>query len=186
MTSREILDMMRRKMHDSVETFRQDITKIRTGKASPALLENIKVDYYGVMTPLNQVASIGTPEPRLLTVQPWEKSMIPVIEKAILAANIGLTPNSDGTIIRLAVPQLTEDRRKELVKMVKKMAEDARVALRNVRRDGNDEFKKAEKNKDISEDEMHKGQNDIQKILDEHTKLIDEILSKKEAEIMEV
>ncbi len=182
----EIIKRANSKMSDSVETFRQDITRIRTGRASPALLENIKVDYYGVSTPLNQVASISTPEPRLLTVQPWEKHMIPTIEKSILAANIGITPSNDGAIIRLAVPQPTEERRKDLAKAVRKLAEEARVAIRNVRREGNESFKKKEKKKEFSKDDMHKGQDKVQEIADEHVKKIDDILQKKEKEIMEI
>lgn len=186
MATDDVLKQMKEKMGNAVEAFRNEISKIRTGKASPALLENIKVDYYGVPTPLNQVASIGVPEPRQLSIQPWEKHMIPTIEKAILAANIGLTPSNDGAIIRMTVPQLTEERRKDLVKTVGKLAENSRVSVRNARREGNDELKKQEKKKTISEDDMHKGQDKIQELVDEHIKQIDDILKKKEDEIMEV
>ncbi len=181
-----ILDDAEIRMTKSVESFKGDLVKIRTGKASVALLDNIKVDYYGSNVPLNQVASLSTPEPRLIVIQPWEKNIIGDIEKEILKSDLGLTPVNDGTFIRLAIPILTEERRKELVKLVKKYAEDARVAVRNIRRDANDQIKREEKGSNLSEDEAKKHQTQCQKLTDQHTEKIDEILKQKEAEILEV
>ncbi len=174
-----------RKMDKAVQAFERDLAHVRTGRASAALLEGITVDYYGTQMPINQVASISVPESRLLTVQPWDANVLPDIEKAILSSDLGLTPSNDGKIIRVNIPPLTEERRKDLVKIVKKMAEESRVAVRNCRRDAIDKLKGQKKNKEISEDEMYKLQDEIQKLTDDHVKTIDQILQEKEKEIME-
>jgi ribosome recycling factor len=181
-----ILQDAENRMTKSVESFRQDLIKIRTGKASVSLLDNIKVDYYGTQAPLNQVASLSTPEPRLIVIQPWEKNLIGDIEREIQKSDLGLTPVNDGTFIRLNIPILTEERRGELVKLVKKYAEDSRIAVRNIRRDANEQIKREEKEKSISEDESKKLHVQSQKITDQHIEKIDEILKQKETEIMEV
>ncbi len=174
-----------KKMDKAVAAFERDLAHVRTGRASSALLEGITVDYYGTQMPLNQVATIAVPESRLITVQPWDNNILADIEKAIMSSDLGLTPSNDGKIIRVSIPPLTEERRKDLVKVVKKMAEDSRVAVRNCRRDAMDKLKTQKKDKEISEDEMYKLQDDIQKITDQHIKEIDDILQKKEKEIME-
>jgi len=145
------------KMTKTIEDLHEKLTTIRTGKASASMLNNITVDYYGTQVPLNQTAGVNVPEPRLITVNPWEKNMLPVIEKALLASDLGITPSNDGTVIRLTIPELTEERRIEMVKQVKKHGEDHKVALRNIRRDANDKLKKMQKNGDISEDQEHDG-----------------------------
>jgi ribosome recycling factor len=180
----EILEETRRKMNKVVEVMSQDLSRVRTGRASVALLEGIKVDCYDTTMPLPQVASLAAPEPRLLTVQPWDPSILGDIEKAILKSDLGLTPTNDGKVIRLPIPTLTTERRKELVKTVKKMGEDAKVALRNVRRDANDQFKKLKNDKQLSEDEAHKAQDEVQKITDEFIKKVDQVAAEKEEEIM--
>ncbi len=174
------------KMDATVEVLRKDLASVRTGRASIALLDGITVDYYGNQTPLNQVATLTIPEPRLITIQPWEQRLIPEIEKAILKSDLGLNPTNDGKLIRLAIPPLTEERRKELVKVVKKRAEEARVALRNIRRDVLEEIKKIQKEKNLSEDEVKRWNDEVQKITDSYIKKIDEMLNHKEKEIMEV
>jgi len=174
------------RMAKAIENTRSELMKIRTGKASPALLDTVRVEYYGSVVPLKQVANINAPEPRLITIQPWEKKMIGEIEKAILKSDLGLTPANDGTLIRLPIPQLTEERRKDLVRLCHKLAEEGRIAIRNVRRDANDKLKALEKDHDISEDQFHTATDEIQKITDSHTEQIDELLKKKEEEIMEV
>ena len=174
------------KMSKAVEVMKKDFSTMRAGKASPSLLDKVMVDYYGTPTPVNQMANISTPEARLLVIQPWDKSALPTIEKAILKSDLGLTPSSDGTIIRLAIPALTQERRAELVKTAKKKAEESRIAVRNIRRDANDEIKKLEKAEHFSEDDAKRGQEEIQKQTDKYIKHIDEVLSKKEEEIMEV
>ncbi len=174
------------KMKKAVDFTRQELTKLRSGKATAAILDDIKIDYYGQKMPIAQTASVNTPDAHLITVQPWDKSMIGEIEKAILAANIGLTPANDGTVIRLSVPPLTEERRKELVKVAKKFAEDGRITIRNIRRDSNEHLKKAEKDEHVSEDERKHGENEVQKLTDKYIKQVDEILTGKEKEIMEV
>lgn len=173
------------KMGKTVDNFKAELSKIRTGKASPALLDGIMVDYYSVKTPINQVATVSTPEPRMIVVQPWDKTIISAIEKEIQKANIGLTPNSDGNIIRLAVPPLTEERRKEIVKSIKKIAEDNKVAVRNVRRDSIETLKTAKKDGEIPEDEEIRLEKDIQKLTDKYIEQIDELMQKKEKEILE-
>jgi ribosome recycling factor len=174
------------RMVKSVEAVQHELAKVRTGKATTTLLDGIKVEYYGQQVPLNQVASINVPEMRLITIQPWEKRMLSDIEKAILKSDLGLTPANDGNIIRLPIPPLNEERRKELVKLVKKFAEEGRVAIRNVRHDALNHLKKLEKDHKITEDENKKAQDVLQKTTDKHIKQVDEILAKKEKEIMEV
>ncbi len=180
-----VLDTAGKKMDKAIEAFQRELDRVRTGRATPALLDGITVDYYGTPMPLNQVASVSVPESRLLTIQPWDANILPDIEKAVLKSELGLTPTNDGKIIRIAVPPLTEERRKDLVKLVKKMAEEARVAVRNVRRDAIEKLKAQKKNKEISEDEMYKLQDKVQEITDEHIKEIDKILAEKEKEILE-
>nr|MBO2483518.1 ribosome recycling factor [Bacillota bacterium] len=182
----EVLKNAEERMKGAVAAARRDFAAIRTGRASAALLDRIVVDYYGTPTPLNQLATISAPEPRLLTVQPWDRSQIPAIEKAILQSDLGLTPNTDGAIIRIVVPQLTEERRKELVKIVRKEAEEKRVAVRNARRDANEEIKRLEKEKQISEDESRRAQEKVQELTDRYIREIDQLLEAKEKEIMEV
>jgi ribosome recycling factor len=174
------------RMGKSVEAYRSEIAKIRTGKATTALLDGIKVNYYGNPTPLNQVANITVLDAHTLSITPWDKSVIQEIDKAIQSADLGLNPVNDGTNIKVPIPPLTEERRKELVKLVKKYAEDAKIAVRNVRRDANEHLKKSEKNKEISEDERDDLLDEVQKLTDEHIKEIDEITAVKEKEIMEV
>lgn len=180
----EVLKELKQKMGKTLENLKKEYAKLRTGRATPALLEGIKVECYGTLMPLEQVASISVPEPRLITLQPWDQSIVPQIEKAILKSELGLTPNFDGKVIRISIPPLTEERRKELVKVAKKMAEEAKVAARNHRRDANEAIKKLKNDKAISEDEMRKAQDQVQKITDEHVKKIDQVLAEKEKEIM--
>ncbi len=180
------VDDAKERMEKSIEAFKHEMAKIRTGKATTALLDGVKVDYYGVMTPLNQVANVSVLDPHTLNVTPWDKGMVEKIDKAILQAELGLNPISDGTNLRIPIPPLTEERRKELVKLVKKFAEDAKIAIRNIRRDAKDHVKKQEKNKEISEDQMHDLEDEIQKLTDEHIKRVDELFAEKEKEIMEI
>lgn len=172
-------------MKRSTEAMVKEFNSVRTGRASVALLDGIHVDYHGISTPLNQVAGLAVPERRLITIQPWEQSMLPVIEKAILKSDLGITPNSDGKVIRLAIPTLTEERRRELVKVVHKIAEEGRVVIRNIRRDANEALKKLEKNKQVPEDALRKGMEKIQDLTNRMIKNVDELLAKKEKEIME-
>ncbi|OGP77556.1 MAG: ribosome recycling factor [Deltaproteobacteria bacterium RBG_16_64_85] len=174
------------KMTRSIESFRKELGKVRTGRASFSLLDGIKADYYGTLTPLQQVGTLSVPESRLITVTPWDAKMIGPIEKAIQAGGLGLNPTNDGKVVRIPIPPLTEERRKELVKLVKKMAEDARIAVRNIRREAIERIKEKEKKKEISEDGMKRGQERIQKETDAFIKKIDGILKTKEQEIMEV
>jgi len=175
-----------RKMTGSAEVLQKDLAGIRTGRASLALVEGITVNYYGSSMPLNQVATLSVPESRLITIQPWDQSLIGEIEKAILKSGLGLTPSNDGKIVRINVPPLTEERRKDLIKVVRKMTEEARLAVRNIRREGNESLKVLEKNKEISEDELRKAQDRIQKLTDQHIGKIDAIATKKEKEVLEV
>jgi ribosome recycling factor len=172
-------------MSKSIEALERELNRVRTGRASLSILDGIKVDYYGTMTPLNQMATLAVPESRLITIQPWDVSVIKDIEKAILKSDLGLTPANDGKILRISIPPLTEERRKELVKMVHKICEEHKVSVRNVRRDSNELLKSLKKDGDISEDEAFKAQDEVQTITDEHVKLIDECYSKKEKEILE-
>ena len=174
------------RMERSIEAFRKELGKVRTGRASFALLDGVKVDYYGTSTPLQQVGTLSVPESRLITVTPWDTKMIGPIEKAIQGSGLGLNPSSDGKTVRIPIPPLTEERRRELAKVVRKMAEDARVAVRNVRREAIEKLKDREKKKEISEDVVKRGQERIQKETDAHVKKIDEILKSKEQEILEV
>lgn len=174
------------KMARSIEAYRKDLGKIRTGRASFSLLDGIKVDYYGTPTPLPQVGTLSVPESRMITVTPWDSKMVGPIEKAIQSSGLGLNPSNDGKVVRIPIPPLTEERRKDLVKVVKKMAEDARIAVRNIRRESLEKIKEKEKKKEISEDEMKRWQDRVQKETDSYVKKIDEILKAKEQEIMEV
>jgi ribosome recycling factor len=175
-----------RKMDRSVEAASHEFNTVRTGRASAALLDRVQIDYYGTMTPLQQLATINVPEPRLLTVQPYDPSSIKAIERAIQESDLGLTPSNDGKIIRLPIPQLTEERRKELVKIIRGLAEDGRVAVRNVRRDAMHHLKELVRNGDVGDDEERRAEERVQKLTDEHVAKIDELLKRKEAEIMEV
>jgi ribosome recycling factor len=173
-------------MDKTIDALRKEFQKVRTGRASTSLLDDIKVDYYGTPSSLSQVATLAVPEPRTITLQPWEGKMIAAIEKAILNANIGLTPSNDGKIVRLSLPPLTEERRKEIVKQLRKMAEESKVALRNIRRDAIDELKKLEKDKQITEDELKRGEKEVQDTTKNHESKVDEVLAHKEKEVMEV
>ncbi|MCB1161505.1 MAG: ribosome recycling factor [Candidatus Krumholzibacteriia bacterium] len=174
------------RMSKTVRSTEHEFTQIRAGRASTGLLDSIRVDYYGTPTPLNQVATLAVPEARLITISPWEKSMLAVIEKAILAANIGLTPNNDGNVLRINIPALTEERRKELVKRVKQLAEEGRVAVRNVRRSGIEQAKQEQKDQAMTEDDLKRVSDEIQKLTDRFVGEIDQSLEKKITEIMEV
>jgi ribosome recycling factor len=173
------------KMQKSIEAFKHELSTIRTGRATPTILDRIQVDYFGTPTPVNALATISAPEPRLITIQPWDRHAMGAIEKAIQKSDLGLNPTNDGTIIRLAIPQLNDDRRKELVKMVQKRAEEARVALRNCRRDAVDMLRKEEKDKTISEDDLKRGQERLQKTTDQFVAQVDDIARNKEREILE-
>jgi ribosome recycling factor len=175
-----------RRMDKSVEAAQTEFATLRTGRASPALLDRVQIDYYGQQTPLKQLATINAPEPRMITVQPFDPSSMQAIERAIQESDLGLTPSNDGKLIRLPIPQLTEERRKELVKVVRGMAEDGRVAVRNVRRDVIHHLKELIDKGEVGKDEEHRAEERVQKLTDEHTKKIDELLQRKEAEILEV
>ncbi|MBS1271514.1 MAG: Ribosome-recycling factor [Candidatus Marinimicrobia bacterium] len=181
----EIYKDTEERMDKAVEKTRHDLATIRTGRASTALLDGIKVDYYGTKTPLNQLAQVNAPEPRLLTIQPYEKNIIPDVERAILESDLGLNPQNDGTIIRLPIPELTKERREELTRYVHKLAEEGRIAVRNIRRDANDHIKELEKEHEISEDNARRALETIQTYTDEHIDTIDELLKHKEEEIQE-
>ncbi|MDQ0161765.1 ribosome recycling factor [Bacillus alveayuensis] len=184
--SKQVLDQAKEKMEKAVSALKRELAGVRAGRASASLLDKVQVDYYGVPTPINQLASINVPEARLLVIQPYDKSSIGEIEKAILKSDLGLTPTSDGSVIRISIPPLTEERRKELAKLVRKYSEDAKVAVRNIRRDANDELKKLEKDGEITEDELRSFQDDVQKLTDEYVGKIDVATKDKEKEIMEV
>src|SRR4030095_3540468 len=183
---KDILKSASEKMDKAVEHVRNEFIKIRTGKATTNLLDGIKVDYYGTPTPLIQLGNISTPDYHTITIQAWDKTAIPLIEKAILTANLGLNPANDGTLIRIPIPALNEERRKEIVKLVRKFAEEGRVAVRNIRRDAIEHLKKTEKEEHISEDDRKHAETDVQKLTDKHIKDIDELIGMKEKEIMEV
>jgi len=174
------------RMDKSIEALRSELSKVRSGKATTALLDGIKVDYYGSLVPLNQVGNVSVLDAHTLSITPWEKTMVQVIDKAVLEANLGLNPVSDGTNLKIPVPPPTEERRLELVKLIKKFGEDFKIAIRNIRRDANDHLKKEEKEKKLSEDQLLDAEDEVQKYTNEHTKLIDDILKHKEVEIMEV
>ena len=182
----EIIKDADSRMLKSIDSLKGELSKVRTGRAHPSLLEHIVVDYYGNDTPLNQVANIGVEDARTLTVTPWEKPMVQAVEKAIMKSDLGLNPNSAGSVIRIPMPQLTEERRRDLVKVVRHEGENAKVAIRNIRRDANSDFKSLEKDKDISEDEERKAQEDIQKLTDTCVKQIDDIIAEKEVDLMKV
>lgn len=179
-------DEIKEKMAKAIEVLNERLAEVRAGRANPAILNKVKIDYYGTPTPINQVAGISVPEARLIVIQPWDASILKEIERAILAADIGINPNNDGKVIRLAFPELNEERRKELAKDVKKIAEEARVAVRGVRRDGIDNAKTKQKNSEITEDELRIAETEIQKITDKNIEEIDKILENKEKEIMSV
>jgi ribosome recycling factor len=183
---KELKDRLQKKMDGALDALKRELAGIRTGRASLALLEGISVDYYGTPTPLQQVASMSVPDSRMILIQPWEQKLIPEIERAIMKSDLGLTPANDGKAVRLPIPQLTEERRRELVKVVRKKAEESRVVIRNMRRDFNEQVKHMEKEKHISEDVVKKTLDDIQKTTDAHIKKVDDILGAKEKEIMEV
>ena len=172
-------------MEKAIEALKREFTRVRTGRATPQLLDGVRADYYGAPTPLNQMASVSVPEPRLILIQPWDANSCGDIEKAILKSDLGLTPNNDGKVVRISIPPLTEERRKELAKLVRKMGEDCKVSVRNARRDANDMLKEFKKDGDISEDDAFKGQDQIQKITDEYVTQVDELVTEKEKEIME-
>lgn len=183
---KEVFSSHEDRMKKSIEALKREFASLRAGRATPALLDRVMVDYYGTPTQVSQVANISVPEPRMITIQPWEKSLLSDIEKAIMKSDLGLNPNSDGAIIRLSIPQLTKERRTELAKTIHKKAEEAKVAVRNIRRDANDALKKLEKDKAITEDENKKAQEDMQKTIDQYIKEIDRVTASKEKEIMEV
>ena len=182
----DVLEELQVAYDSTLGNLRRELQKVRTGRANASMLNNIKIDYYGTPTPLNQVGAIKVPDPRMITIQPWEKNVIATIERAILTADLGLNPSNDGTLIRLPVPALTTDRRRELSRQVKEMGERAKVAARNQRRDANDMLRMLEKESEISEDQMHNGLAKVQSSTDETTKKIDEIVTDKEKEIMEI
>jgi len=182
----EVLQELRERMKRSVEAMQDDLMGIRTGRASPALVEKLPVEYYGTLTPLNQMASIAAPEPRLLVIKPWDPSALAEIERAILKSDLGLTPMNDGKLIRLNVPRLTEERRRELVRVVSRRVEEGRIAIRNLRRDALQDLKEFEKEKMISEDDFYRGKDDVQDLTDEFIQQIDEIGKRKEEELMEI
>jgi ribosome recycling factor len=182
----DVMADAQRRMDRTIESTRSEFGSVRTGRASAGLLDRIQVSYYGTKTPLNQLAQISVPEPRLLSIQPYDKNAIKDIERAILESDLGLTPANDGQVIRLPVPQLTEQRRKDLVKVVGKLAEEGRIALRNVRRDAITQLKELEKDGDVGSDELHRAEDRMQKLTDEHVKLVDDLYKHKEAEILEV
>lgn len=182
----EVKNEMKQKMDKGIEALRRELSKVRTGRASTGMLDGISVDYFGTMTPLIQMATLAVPESRMITIQPWDVTAIGAIEKAILQSDLGLNPNNDGKLIRLSIPMMTEERRRDMVKLAKKVAEDSKITIRNARRDANDMLKELEKEKDISEDEHKRAQDEVQKITDEYVTKIDSIIKTKEADIMEI
>ncbi len=182
----EIFEDLNERMGKSIETLKREYSRLRTGRASISLLDGIRVSYYDTLTPLNQMASLAVPEPRLIVIQPWDKTAIGDIEKAILKSELGLTPMNDGKVIRIAIPSLTEERRKELVKVARKMAEDNKVAIRNIRRDANDMLKDLKTEKEITEDDLYRSQDEVQKITDDFISQVDELCTVKEKEILEI
>ena len=177
---------IKEKMEKSINVYNEKLSEVRAGRANPAILNKVKIDYYGTPTPINQVAGVSVPEARLIVIQPWDVSVLKEIEKAILASDIGINPNNDGKVIRLAFPELTEERRKDLVKDIKKMAEEAKIAIRAIRRDGIEEAKAEQKDGNITEDELKQAENEIQKLTDKSVEEIDKILANKEKEVMSV
>jgi ribosome recycling factor len=183
---KELIKDSESRMSKTVDVLHEDLQGIRTGRASPALVEKLMVEYYGAATPLQQLAAISAPEPRLLTIRPWDPSLVSTIEKAILKSELGLTPSNDGKLIRLIIPRLTEERRRELAKVVARRVEEARVSIRNLRREAMDDLREMEKEDMISEDDMYKGRDEIQELTDRFIKRVDEVGADKDAEIMEV
>ncbi|RJP26860.1 MAG: ribosome recycling factor [Candidatus Abyssobacteria bacterium SURF_5] len=183
---KEILSSTEDRMNKALDHIRREFSTIRTGRASTSLVDGLTIEYYGSTVPLNQMANISVPEPRLLMVTPYDKGVLGAIEKAILKSDLGLTPNNDGKVIRIPIPELTEERRKNLVKVVRRLAEDTRVSVRNIRREANDLLKKKEKNGDISEDDSHRVIDDVQKVTNDYISKVDDILKAKEKEIMEI
>lgn len=183
---KDVEKAMQEKMEKTISVLKHELSTLKAGRANPSLLDRITVEYYGTATPLNQLANIAAPEPRVLTISPWDAKAIPSIEKAILKSDLGINPSNDGKMIRLVVPQLTEERRKELVKVVRKLGEDAKVAIRNIRRDANEQLKKLKKDGEITEDELKKSEEDTQKTTDKCIKEADKAVELKEKEIMEV
>lgn len=183
---KDILRDASERMDKSIENLRQELSKIRTGKATTALLDGVKVEYYGTMTPLSQMANVSVLDPHTLSIQPWDKTALNSIEKAIMTADLGLNPANDGNLIRVPIPPLNEERRKEMVKLIKRFGEESKIALRNIRRDANDHLKKAEKDDHVSEDNRIKAEKDVQELTDKHVERIDEMIKHKEEEIMEV
>jgi ribosome recycling factor len=181
-----LIDDGKKRMAGAIVALDKEFSKLRTGRATTALVDNIVVDYYGTPTPVSQLASVSVPDPKTLSIQPWDKGAFGAVEKAIMASDLGLTPNNDGSIIRITIPALTEERRKELVKIAKKYTEDCKIAIRNVRRDLNDSLKNLEKDKEISEDEKKKGETDVQKLTDDFVKQSDAALVAKEKDILEI
>ena len=179
-------NIIEEKMKKTISVFEENLAEVRAGRANPNILNKVTVDYYGVPTPINQMAGVSVPEPRMIVIQPWDMSILKEIEKSILASDIGINPNNDGKVIRLAFPELTEERRKELVKDIKKMAEEAKVAVRSVRRDGIETAKAEQKEGNMTEDELKQAENDIQKLTDSSVEEIDKILANKEKEVMSV
>jgi ribosome recycling factor len=182
----EIFEDLKERMGKSIESLKREYSRLRTGRASVSLLDGIRVSYYDTPTPLNQMASLAIPEPRLIVIQPWDKTAIGDIEKAILKSELGLTPMNDGKVIRIAIPPLTEERRKELVKVARKMSEDNKVAIRNIRRDANDMLKDLKVEKEITEDDLYRSQDEVQKITDDFISQVDELCAAKEKEILEI
>jgi len=182
----QVKSQAQEKMEKAIQVLKKDLITIRAGRANPAILEKVQVEYYGTEMPINQMANISTPDPRSLVIQPWDKSALSEIERAILKSELGLTPSNDGNVIRISIPPLTEERRAELVKVARKMGEEAKVAIRNVRRDANDDIKKMEKNGEVPEDESRRGQEEIQKLTDRFIKEVDQVVAGKEKEILEV
>jgi ribosome recycling factor len=182
----EVIARSKASMDKAIDAMKKEFSRVRTGRASVSLFDDIRIDYYGTPTPLNQIGTLTVPEPRLITIQPWERKLIPEIERAILKSDLGLNPMSDGVLVRVAIPSLTEERRKEMVKQIRRMGEDAKVAIRNVRRDANEALKKLEKGKEISEDDLKRGEKDVQDLTDLYVKKTDEVLLAKEKEVMEV
>ncbi len=184
--SKEVLKSAEEKMNKAIEALRRELSTLRAGRANPSILDKVQVEYYGVPTPLNQVASVTVPEARLLLIQPYDKTALNDIDRAIQKSDLGLSPSNDGSVIRITIPPLTEERRRDLVKLVKKYAEEAKVAIRNIRRDANDELKKIQKDGEITEDELRRSTDDVQKLTDNEIAQIDEVANNKEQEIMEV
>ena len=183
---KEVVQDAKERMEKTVSNAQSELGKVRTGRANVSLLDTVRVEYYGSKVPLKQVANLGVPEPRLITIQPWDRNLLGEIEKAVMKADLGINPNNDGHVIRLPIPQLTEERRKDLVRFIHQLGEEGKIAVRNIRRDAIDHLRKAQKEHEISEDEEYNGGIDVQELTDDFIKKIDELISTKEAEIMEV